>query len=98
MTELWQHSALDLAKMIRNGVTTSREVVEAHLARIDAVNPHLNAVVRRLDESALAAADEADAAVAAGRPLGTFHGVPVTVKENIDLVGSPTTQGIAALA
>ena len=98
MTELWQHSALDLAAMIRNGDTTSREVVEAHLARIDAVNPDLNAVVRRLDESAIAAADEADAATERGERVGTFHGVPVTVKENIDLVGSPTTQGIAALA
>jgi amidase len=98
MTELWQRSALDLAGMIRNGETTSRAVVEAHLGRIDAVNDALNAVVRRLDDSALEAADAADRAVAGGGSLGAFHGVPITVKENIDLVGSPTTQGVVAMA
>lgn len=98
MTELWQRSALDLAAMIRDGDTTSRAVVEAHFARIDAVNPALNAVVRRLDESALAAADAADAAVDRGDALGAFHGVPITVKENIDLLGSPTTQAVPAFA
>ncbi|MFK7917966.1 MAG: amidase [Ilumatobacter sp.] len=98
MSELWQHSALELAGMIRDGSTTSRAVVEAHLARIDAVNGDLNAVVRRLDDSALTAADAADTAVGRGDDLGVFHGVPITVKENIDLVGSPTTQAVVALA
>ncbi len=98
MTELWQRSALELAAMIRDGETTSRKVVEAHLGRIDAVNDALNAVVRRLDESALAAADAADREVADGTPLGPFHGVPITVKENIDLLGSPTTQAVPAFA
>lgn len=99
MTELWEHSALELAAMIRGGETSSREVIEAHYARIDQVNPHLNAVVRRLDDEALAAADVADAAVAAGTDgLGPLHGVPCTVKENIDLAGTPTTQGVEALA
>jgi amidase len=98
MTELWQHSALELATMIRSGATTSRAVVEAHYARIDAVNGHLNAVVRRLDESALEAADAADAAVTRGDQLGPFHGVPFTVKENIDLLGSPTTEAMVAFA
>ena len=98
MTELWQHSALDLAAKIRSGETTSRAVIEAHHERIDAVNGDLNAIVRRLDESALAAADAADAAVARGDDVGPFHGVPITVKENIDLTGSPTTQAVPALA
>lgn len=98
MSELWQLGALELAARIRAREVTSRDVVEAHLARIDTVNPHLNAVVRRLDEAALAAADAADAAVAAGGELGPFHGVPITVKENIDLAGTPTTQGLLALA
>lgn len=98
MTELWKHSALDLAAGIRNGEFTSRAVVEAHYRRIDDVNGDLNAVVRRLDEPALAAADVADVAVANGDQLGPFHGVPITVKENIDLTGSPTTQGVVALA
>lgn len=98
MSELWQLGALELADAIRRGDTTSRAVVEAHLARIDAVNPAVNAVVRRLDEEALVAADAADAALAAGTADGVFHGVPMTVKENIDLAGTPTTQGVAALA
>jgi amidase len=98
MSELWQLGALELAGMIRAGEVSSREVVEAHLARIDAVNPRLNAVVRRLDDTALAAADAADAARAGGATLGRFHGVPITVKENIDLAGTPTTQGVPALA
>ena len=96
--ELWRKGALELAGMIARKEVSSREVVQAHLARIDEVNPYLNAVVRRLDESALAAADAADKAVADGAPLGTFHGVPVTVKENIDVAGTPTTQSVAILA
>ena len=98
MSELWQLGALELAAKIRAGETSSRTVVEAHLARIDAVNPDLNAVVRRLDGEALTAADAADRAVADGGDLGVFHGVPCTVKENIDLAGTPTTQGVPALA
>ena len=98
MTELWQRSALDLAEAIRSGAHTSREVVEAHLARIDAVNSDVNAIVRRFDGDVLAAADAADRAVADGDDLGPFHGVPITVKENIDLLGSPTTQAVPAFA
>lgn len=98
MDELLQHSALELAAVIRSGETTSRSVVQAHLARIDAVNGDLNAIVRRLDDDALAAADTADAAVTRGDALGPFHGVPITVKENIDLLGSPTTQAVIAMA
>lgn len=98
MTELWQLGALELAAKIRAREVSSREVVAAHLARVDAVNPHLNAIVRRLDDEALAAADAADKVLADGGPTGAFHGVPITVKENIDLAGTPTTQGLPALA
>ena len=97
-TELWSKSALELAAMIAGREVSSREVVEAHLARIDAVNPRLNAVVRVLADEARAGADAADAAVRSGGPLGRFHGVPVTVKENIDVAGTPTTQGVPMLA
>ncbi len=96
--ELWRRGALELAGMIARKEVSSVEVVQAHLARIDDVNPKLNAVVRRLDQSALEAAAAADRAVAAGGPLGVFHGVPVTVKENIDLAGTPTTQAVVMLA
>jgi amidase len=98
MSELWQLGALQLAHRIRTGDTSSRDVLDAHLARVDAVNPSVNAIVRRLDDEARMAADAADRAVAAGEPLGPLHGVPCTVKENIDLAGTPTTQGVPALA
>ena len=98
MTDLWRHSAIDLAAMIANRRTTSTEVVEAHLARIADVNPKLNAIVRVLADEARAGAAEADRQVAAGEALGPLHGVPITVKENIDMAGLPTTQGVPALA
>ena len=96
--ELWRRGAGELALMIGSGSVSSREVVQAHLDRIDRVNPDVNAIVRRLDEQALAAAAEADRAVRQRRPLGPLHGVPFTVKENIDLAGTPTTNAVAALA
>jgi amidase len=96
--ELWRSSAVELAAMIRDRKISSREVVQAHLDRVEAVNPYLNAIVRLLPDQALAAADAADRAVADGAGLGPLHGVPFTVKENIDLAGTPTTQGVPALA
>jgi amidase len=96
MSRLYGLSAAELAALIDSGEVSSRQVVEAHLARTDAVNGYVNAVTEVLAESALAAADAADAAdpeIARG-PL---HGVPFTVKENIDCVGSPTTQGVPAM-
>lgn len=96
--ELWRRSAGQLAASIRSGEVSSRDVVESHLARIDEVNPAVNAVVRVLRDEALQAADAADAAVRAGGPLGPLHGVPISVKENIDVAGTPTTQAVAAFA
>ena len=96
--ELWQRTATELAALIASGEASSREVVDAHLGRIDEVNGHCNAVVRVLADEARAEADAADAAVAAGDDLGTFHGVPFTVKENLDVAGTPTTQGLPAFA
>ncbi len=97
-TDLWRMSALELAAAIRARQTSSQEVIEAHLRRIEAVNPLVNAVTVVLGEQALEAAKAADRAVAAGGALPRFHGVPFTVKGNIDLVGTPTTQGLKALA
>lgn len=96
--ELWRKSALELASDIRSGKATSREVLEAHLERVEAVNSHVNAVVRVMADDARAAADAADAAVKRGDALGALHGVPLSVKENIDIAGLPTTQGIPLLA
>ena len=98
MGELWQKGATELATMIRGREVSCREVIQAHLDRVEAVNPGLNAIVRLLPDAALAAADAADRAVADGTEIGPLHGVPFTVKENIDLAGTPTTQGVPALA
>jgi amidase len=98
VSELWRRSAMELAAMIRNGEVSSREVVQAHLDRIEEVNPALNAIVRLMPEQALAAAEAADRIVGDGSGLGSLHGVPFTVKENIDLAGTPTTQAVPALA
>lgn len=98
MAELWGMSAAQLAALIGGRQVSVRGVIEAHLGRIDAVNPALNAIVIRLDEQALAAADAADRAVASGDQLPPLHGVPFTVKECFDLVGTPTTADWKVLA
>ena len=95
--ELIEHGAGALARLIRDGAASSREVVETHLERIAARNGELNAVRVTLAERALAAADEADGARSRGDALGPLHGVPVTVKENVDVEGTATTLGVAAL-
>jgi amidase len=82
-TELWRMSATELAEAIKTKQASSVEVIEAHLRRIEAVNPSINAVVVVLAEQALEAARAADRRVAAGGDLPRFHGVPSTVKENI---------------
>ena len=98
VTELWSLSATDIAARVRSGTISATDVVTAHLERIDSVNPSVNAVVRRLDDSALQRASQIDADHAAGRPLGPLAGVPFSVKDNIDLAGNPTTHGTAAYA
>jgi amidase len=97
ITDLWRMSALELAEAIRSRQISSQEVIEAHLRRIEAVNPSVNAVTVVLAEQALEAAKAADRAVGGG-DLPPFHGVPFTIKGNIDLVGTPTTQGLAERA
>jgi amidase len=98
MNELNSKGAGELAAMIASREVTSAEVVEAHLARIEEVNPDLNAVTVTLADEARASAVAVDRAVATGSPLGPLAGVPFTVKENIDVAGSATTWGVAALA
>jgi len=95
-TELWEYDATDLARMIRLGRASAREATASCLARLQTVNPTLNAVVARFDGEALAAADAADAARARGDVPGPLHGVPVTVKVNTDQKGHATTNGVVA--
>jgi amidase len=93
---VWQWSALETAAAIRSGAISSTEVVEAHIARMRDVNPKLNAVVVDLSEDALRAAKSADNARAKQRELGPLHGVPITIKENVDYEGRPNPNGVAA--
>lgn len=98
MSELWEQSASTLAQLIRDRQTSSREVAQAHLARIAAVNGAVNAVVEVRNDDVLADADAADAKQRAGEPLGPLHGVPFSVKVNLDVTGYATTEGATALA
>ncbi len=95
--ELWRESATALAEAIRTKVVTSEQVIEAHLERIEAVNPHLGAITEVLAGGAREAGRRADRELAGGRLRGPLHGVPFTVKDNIDVAGSPTSHGIVAM-
>ena len=97
MDLLCKKSASELANMISKKEVSSKEVVEAHLNRISEVNPHINAITITLEKSSLEAANVADNASDEDRER-PFHGVPFTVKENIDLIGTPTTQGLPILS
>jgi aspartyl-tRNA(Asn)/glutamyl-tRNA(Gln) amidotransferase subunit A len=86
------YDATKLAELIRRGDVSPVEIVQAHLDRIDAVNPKLNAIVTVADD-ALEAARAAEAAVLAGSELGPLHGVPFTAKDSIDTAGVLTQRG-----
>ena len=90
--ELCFASATWLAEAIRTRRISSLEAVDACLARIEAVNPALNAVVR-LTEDARERAGDADAALARGELRGPLHGVPFTIKDSLDTAGVVTTAG-----
>ena len=96
-TELWRESASSLAAKIARGEVTSRSVVESFLGRIEAVNSQVNSVVEVRPDEVLAEADRADKRQRSGEALGALHGVPFTVKTNIDVEGYATTEGVAAL-
>jgi len=93
---LWSWTATDLSNGIRTRQISSREATESCLQRLNEVNPSINAVVDVLSDEALATADRADEAVQRGEGLGCLHGVPITVKINVDFAGRPTTNGVVA--
>ena len=94
MTELWRLSAAEIADGARAGRFSAVEATEAALARMEATNPALNAVVDPLPEEARRAAEAVDATRAGGGALGPLAGVPVTVKVNVDCAGRATTNGL----
>ncbi|GIV79026.1 MAG: amidase [Litorilinea sp.] len=86
-------TAVELAGRIRRRELSAREVMEAHLAQIERVNPQVNAIVTLVPERALAAADAADAALARGEAMGPLHGLPIAHKDLVPTKGIRTTWG-----
>jgi fatty acid amide hydrolase len=96
--QLTAMSGVALARAIAAGEVSAVEAVEAHIARIEEVNPRLNAVVVRRYDEARAEARAADERRARGEELGLLGGVPVTIKEALDLTGTPSTYGLPSRA
>jgi amidase len=94
MEDLWRLSAADIAALIRSKKVSAKEAASAALARLDAVNPAINAVVDHRPADVLAQAGAVDAAIASNEDIGPLAGVPVTVKVNIDQEGFATTNGL----
>ena len=94
----WGRSAVEIAELIRARRVTCVEVTESVLGRISEHNRRINAIVLDCSESAMRAAAQKDRDLGNGMPLGPLHGVPVTIKENIDVEGQATTNGLPAFA
>src|SRR6185436_18796303 len=94
MQDLWRLSAAEMASLVKSKKVSAKEAATAALARLDAVNPNINAVVDHRPEDVLAQASAVDAAIGRGEDAGPLGGVPVTVKVNIDQQGYATTNGL----
>lgn len=97
MNEIWQWGAVKTATAIRNKDISAKDAVDAALSRMEKINGSVNAVTVDLSTEARKAADAADAIQATGVATGPLHGVPVTIKENVDQVGYSTPNGIPDL-
>ncbi|MET0591259.1 MAG: amidase [Polyangiaceae bacterium] len=95
MKRIFEYGASEMAALLRSGDVSAREVVLAHLERIEEHNSYLGAVTVALRDAALAAADASDRCDRNDR--GPLHGVPFSVKENLDCEGSATTHGVPQL-
>lgn len=94
MTTWWRHTARELANSVARREVSAEEVTASALARLDAVNGAINAVVRQMPEEALEMARAVDRRIAAGEDPGPLAGVPVTIKENVDQAGQVTSNGL----
>src|SRR5688572_15267381 len=94
MKDIWRLSATELASLIRARKVSAREAAQAASARLEAVNPKLNAVVDHRPHEVLAQADAIDTTIANGGDAGILGGVPITVKVNVDQAGFATTNGV----
>jgi len=95
---LWQWSATEVVAATSAGEVSCAEVARSVVERIREANPAVNAITLDLGDAALAAADDLDARFARGERPGPLHGVPVTIKDNIDVRGQRTPNGLPALA
>jgi len=93
LTHITEMNAIELAQETTSGRLSATEVIEAYLARVDSVNPDLNAIVIPLFEEAQARAKELDESFARGETPGPLHGVPVTIKEQFRVAGTQITLG-----
>lgn len=93
-TPLWQWSACDLAEAIAGGKISAEDVVGATVARMRETNGAINAVVDDLGDEAMREAEAHDKTLKASGPIGPLHGVPVTIKENVDQKGRATPNGV----
>lgn len=85
--------ATEMVAALRARKVSSLELTKSAFQRIDRFHPQLNAVILKLEEEALARAKAADESIAKGRPLGPLHGLPLTVKESFEIIGTPCTWG-----
>lgn len=93
-TPLWAHDAAALARGFARGAWSAEAIVEAFIARADAIEPRINGFTHRLQDEARARARAQDRARRGGATLGPLAGVPLTVKDNIDVDGLPSTMGL----
>ena len=98
MSELVFSSARNLTRRMRKGEISAREVMEAHLRRIEVVNPSVNAIVTLDEERAMSGAAAADDRHARGHPLGILHGLPIAHKDLVATAGMRTTLGSTVFA
>jgi amidase len=93
VTDLCANDAVTLAGLLRSREVSAREVIAAHIERVEAVDPVVNAIVTRSFDQALATAAAADQALAGGAEPGLLHGLPVAHKDLADTAGVRTTYG-----
>ena len=91
--DLTAFSATTLARFIRTNLVSSATVVDAHLSRLEAANPKLNAVVQLNADAARQQAKEADEVISRAESIGPLHGVPITIKDSLDTAGMISTWG-----
>ncbi len=95
--DLWRMSATELGELIQLKKASVREIIEVHIERIKAINSSINAVTLLLEEEALKEADIKDQSLMRNSKVNSLFGVPFSVKENVDLAGYPTNEGVKLL-